>query len=187
MDFASARSLKTNKSYNIGVVYEDKTSAGLGHDYFSIMLNSIRNELNLNGYDFTFISTLIGENEISYLNHARYRNCDGVVVVSADFEKENVIELIQSEIPVVTIDHIFENVTAILSDNVEGLSEIIRYAYTNGHKKIAFIHGEDTEVTRLRLQGFKEESNKLGIEWKEEYIRQAMYHLPQPAGMCTRE
>ena len=37
---ASARLLKTNKSYNIGVLFVDDTSSGLGHEYFSSILNS---------------------------------------------------------------------------------------------------------------------------------------------------
>jgi len=184
---SSARSLKTNKSYNIGIVYEDKTSAGLGHDYFSIMLNSIRNELQANGFDFTFITTSIGEEDISYLNHAKYRNCDGVIIVTADFENKSIIDLVQSDIPVVTIDHVFENTSAILSDNEDGLASIVQYLYKKGHRKIAFIHGEDTEVTRLRLQAFDDTCKLLGIQKEKRYIKEAVYHLPQQAGQRTRE
>ena len=56
--------------------------------------------------------------------------------------------------PVVTIDHVFNNRMAVLSDNVNGLSALVRYAYANGHRRIAFIHGERTAVTENRLAGF---------------------------------
>ena len=184
---SAARNLKTNRSYNIGVVYVDKARAGLGHDYFSIMLNSIRDELALSGYDFTFVSNNIGEASVSFLNHARYRRCDGVIVVTADFNEEEVIELVKSEIPVVTIDHIFNNRTAILSDNEEGLASIVRYVHSKGHQKIAFIHGEDTTVTNHRLGGFYKTCEELGIEVKKEYIKEALYHFPKNAGLRTRE
>ena len=184
---SSAQNLKTNRSYNIGVVYEDKTRAGLGHDYFSIMLSSIRDELTANGYDFTFITKIIGDRNISYLNHARYRRCDGVIVVTADFNDEEIIELVKSEIPVVTIDHIFNNRSAVLSDNDEGLETIVRFIHKKGHRKIAFIHGEITSVTEQRLAGFYKACEELGIETDPRYIKEAQYHFPKQAGLMTRD
>jgi len=184
---SSARILKTNKSYNIGVVYEDKTRAGLGHDYFSTMLNSIRDELKQSGYDFTFVSNNMGESRVSFLNHARYRRCDGVIVVTADFNNEQIIELVKSEIPVVTIDHIFNNRSAVLSDNEDGLAAIVRYVHEKGHTKIAYIHGEDTTVTNHRLGSFYNACEELGIEVNKKYIKEAKYHIPKDAGLMTRE
>ena len=184
---SSARNLKTNKSYNIGVIFVDKTRAGLGHDYFSIMLNSIRDELTLSGYDFTFITHMIGESNISYLNHARYRRCDGVIVVTADFNDPEIVEIVKSEIPVVTIDHIFNNRTAILSDNEDGLGTIVNHLYELGHRKIAFIHGEDTTVTSQRLASFYNKCDELKIEVDKKYIKEALYHFPKQAGLMTRE
>lgn len=184
---SSARILKTNKSYSIGVIFVDKTRAGLGHDYFSTMLNSIRDELTLSGYDFTFITNHIGDSNISYLNHARYRRCDGVIVVTADFNDEEIVEIVKSEVPVVTIDHIFNNRSSVLSDNEEGLSAIVKYIYEKGHRKIAFIHGEDTTVTNQRLGAFYKTCEELGIEVNKDYIKEAYYHLPRQAGLMTRE
>ena len=184
---SSARILKTNRSYNIGVVYEDKMSAGLSHDYFSLMLNSIRDELSLSGYDFTFVSNNLGESEVSFLNHARYRRCDGVIVVTADFNDEQIVELVKSEIPVVTIDHIFNNRSAVLSDNEAGLEAIVNYIYEKGHRKIAFIHGEDTTVTSQRLGAFYKTCEDLGIEVNKDFIKEALYHYPKQAGQRTRE
>ena len=184
---SSAQNLKTNRSYNIGVVYEDKTRAGLGHEYFSIMLTSIRDELKKYGYDFTFVSNNIGDRDVSFLNHARYRRCDGVIVVTADFNEPQIVELVKSEIPVVTIDHIFNNRTAVLSDNEDGLEAIVKYVHSKGHRKIAFIHGEITTVTDQRLGAFYRTCYDLGIEVNKEYIKEALYHLPQKAGQRTRE
>src|SRR5690606_7731881 len=184
---SSARILKTNRSYNIGVVYEDKARAGLGHDYFSSMLNSIRDELGLSGYDITFISNLVGETKHSPLSHARYRRCDGVIIVVAEFENPEILELVNSDIPVVAIDHIYENRPAIMSDNHVGLYQMVKHAYRKGHRKIAFIHGEDTTVTRERIQAFIRACNELNLEIPRDYIKAAKYHLPKFSGLATRE
>ena len=39
---SAARALKTNRTYNLGVLYEDPQHSGLGHEYFSRILESFR-------------------------------------------------------------------------------------------------------------------------------------------------
>ena len=151
---AAARALKTNRSYNLGVLFVDKTSSGLQHEYFSGILNSLKVEAESLGYDITFISKDIGKFSMDYYEHAKYRNCDGVVIASVDFTDPDVIKLVDSEIPTVTLDHVFDNTTAILSDNIGGPVDIVKYVYGKGHRKIAFIHGEQTSVTQKRLASF---------------------------------
>lgn len=184
---SNARGLKTNRSYNIGVVYIDKAEAGLKHEYFSTMLSSIQESLRIKGYDLTFISNVVGPAKHTLLSHARYRRCDGVIIVTADFEDPQVIELIESDMKVVTIDHVFPNQTAIMSDNDVGLGAIVDYVYSMGHRKIAFIHGEMTQVTIDRLKSFHEACKRLGIYVPKEYIIQANYHLPKQSGRATRK
>ena len=53
-----------------------------------------------------------------------------------------------------TIDHVFNNRAAVVSDNVRGMEELVRYVHSKGHRRIAFIHGERTSVTENRLTGF---------------------------------
>lgn len=72
---------------------------------------------------------------MSYLEHCRYRNVDGVVIANVDFTKEEVVELVESDIPVVTIDHVFNNCLAVVSDNIKGIRELTEYVISMGHKK----------------------------------------------------
>ena len=39
---AAARALKTNRSYNIGVLFEEEAGSGLTHEYFSGVLNGLK-------------------------------------------------------------------------------------------------------------------------------------------------
>ena len=52
----SARALKTNKSYNIGVLYKDDAGSGLTHDYFAWILENFKVTAENNGYDITFLN-----------------------------------------------------------------------------------------------------------------------------------
>lgn len=184
---AAARALRTNHSYNIGVLFVDGTRSGLTHEYFSSVLDSLKNEAERQGYDVTFISRNIGETSMSYLEHCKYRNCDGVVIASVDFHDPSISELVKSNIPVVTIDYVFDNCGAIVSDNVQSMRELVRYVHGKGHRKIAFIHGEDTAVTRFRLASFHKTCEELGISIPDEYIRKGGYHEPRVSGLETRE
>ena len=184
---AAARSLKTKRTNNLGVLFVDKTCSGLTHEYFSAVLESFKVEAERLGYDITFISRNIGSASMSYYEHCKYRGCDGVVIASVDFGDEMVIELVKSEIPTVTIDHVFNGRTAILSDNVQGIRDLVEYVYQCGHRRIAYIHGEDTSVTQKRLASFYRTCAELSIEVPNEYVKDALYHDPKSSGLATRE
>ena len=94
---AAARLLKTSISHNIGVLFVDDTMSGLTHEYFSYILNSVKEEAEISGYDITFISQKLGKRKMSFLQHCLYRNCDGVVIASVNFDSKAVHELINSE------------------------------------------------------------------------------------------
>lgn len=184
---ASARLLKTNKSYNIGVLFVDETNTGLEHEYFSSMLNSIKSESEKNGYDITFITHHFGQNYLTFYEHAKYRNVDGVIIASVDFKDPEVVQLVDSDIPTVTIDYDFNDKSSVVSDNVQGVKDIVEYLYKMGHRKIAFITGDDTSVTQKRVTSFYRTCADLEIEVRDDYIKKGRYHLPKISGTATRE
>ena len=181
---SAARALKTNRTYNIGVLFVDERSSGLAHEYFSSMLDSLKVEAEANGYDITFINRNVGRRPTTYLQHCRYRGVDGAIIASVDFQDLQVLELIHSSLPVVTIDHIFDGRISVVSDNMVGTDVLVRYAYRKGHRRIAFIHGEMTAVTRNRLAGFYRTCDELGINVPDQYVREGVYHDPE---RCAEE
>lgn len=187
MTNSAARALKTNRTYNLGVLFVDERQSGLSHEYFSAVLESFKVEAENHGYDITFINHNVGGKHTSYLQHCLYRGVDGVVIACVDFHDPQVMELVNSRVPVVTIDHVFNNRMAVLSDNVAGMDELVRYVYSKGHRRIALIHGEPTSVTENRLTSFHRTCGDLGLEIGEEYIRQSNFHDPQSCMAITRE
>ena len=173
---ASARVLKTNRTYNIGVLFVDSMAAGLAHEYFSEILESFKKAAEENGYDITFINNRFAGMESTYLMHCKYRNFDGVVVISADFKDPQILELVDSDVPVVTVDYSYNNCSSVISDNTKGLRELVKYAFARGHRKIAFIHGEMTDVTKKRMMGFYSACKELGIPENDEWVLEGKYH-----------
>lgn len=187
MTNSAARALKTNRTYNLGVLFVDERRSGLAHEYFSTMLESFKVEAEAHGYDITFINHNVGGRHNSYLHHCLYRGVDGVIIACVDFNDPEVRELVESNIPLVTIDRVFDNRLAVLSDNVGGVSALVRHVYSKGHRKIAFLHGERTSVTNNRLIGFHRTCEELGLEIPEEYIIECVYHDPDRCAEATRQ
>ena len=189
MTNAAARALKTNRTYNIGVLFVDTQQGGLAlaHDFFSSVLDGIRQEAERNGYDITFISSNFGKRGGTYLQHCRYRGVDGVVIASADFNDPLILELVDSDLPVVTIDHMFNGHISVMSDNVNGMDALVRYVAERGHRKFALIHGERTSVTASRLAGFYRACEEYGIILREDMILEGSFHDPQKCCELTRK
>lgn len=183
---SSARALKTKRTYNLGVLFVDEARSGLTHDYFANVLDSFKRFAESHGYDITFINSQ-PRNSMTYLEHSRYRGMDGVCIACVNFSNKDVLDLIQSDLPVVTIDHVFDNRISIVSDNIGGMRDLVEYVVNNGHKKIAYIHGDDTAVTRNRIASFINSLNRLGISSSDDYVIASAYRNPEMAYKCTKE
>jgi DNA-binding LacI/PurR family transcriptional regulator len=182
-----ARALKTNKSYNVGVLFSDDTQSGLSHEYFAAILESFKVSVEKKGYDVTFINNNIGDKKVSYIEHCKYRSVDGVFIACQDFDAIDVIQLANSDIPVVTIDHKFNSKSAVFSDNVSGIRELVNYIYSMGHRKIALIHGQYTSVTQNRLISFYRTLEEYGVSIHDEYVREGSFHEPKVTANITRK
>ena len=162
---SSARALKTKRSYNLGVLFVDEAMSGLTHDYFNHVLESFKRTAESKGYDITFTSGNLSGQRLNYYEHCRYRGVDGVVIACINFFTEEVQRLVQSEIPVVTIDHVFDGRIAVVSNNIQGMEDLVSYILKRGHRKIAYIHGEE-KIPPLReadSEVFTELSRKNGL------------------------
>lgn len=184
---AAAQALKTNRSNNIGVLFVDEANSGLTHDYFSHVLDSFKKKAEQEGFDITFINgNKSRTGNMTYLSHAIYRGFDGVVIACVEFSDPQVDELIKSSIPVVTIDHSFYNRISIVSDNIKGIRELATYAYEQGHRRIAYVHGEEnTAVTQSRMASFYKTMQELGVDIPDEYIISCPYRNTERACEAT--
>lgn len=180
---AAARTLKTSRSNNIGILYEDR----LDHEYFSSLLTALRREAETRGYDLTIISRDDSGSSDNYYEHARKRNVDGVIVIQADFDSAGVIRLATSTIPSVIIDHMYSGCDCVGSDNRASIEQLVRYAFSLGHRRIAFVAGQLGAVGRERLAGYYKVCAELGIRVPESYVREGGFHDPALCVKIIRE
>ena len=181
------RYARQQKEYQIGVLFSTLYYQGLKNEYFAHILSAFRAEATKAGYDITFIEHNVGRKAMSYLEHTRNRNFDGVCIVCADFSQPEVLELVNSEYPVVTIDHTFHEAISILSDNAAGMKLLAEYIISMGHRRIAYIHGTHSAVTHNRLVSFHSCMAEHNIEVPKEYLREGEYRNADTAEQLTME
>ena len=68
---SQARALKTNRTYNLGVMYLDEAGSGLTHEFFAKVLDSFKTTAEAAGYDITFINRDVGKQKMSTYEHCK--------------------------------------------------------------------------------------------------------------------
>lgn len=184
----SARSLKTNKSHLVGVLFSEGVGIGLEHQFFSVVLESFRKRIGAQGYDTIFINNSIGNQNIGYLEHCKYRNIDGLFIITALENDMNYPELLASDLKVVTTDIQLDHTPSVMSDNRDGSRLAVEYLYNHGHRKIGHLSGPlDTISAQERYEGYKIVMNNIGLGFDENLVIVANMYKYQDAYEATLE
>lgn len=162
----AAKTLATKKSNLIGVIFEDnKMLSGFQHPLFGGVLNRFREAVEAAGYDLVFLSRTAS---ISYLNHARLRSVDGIVIINPNMEdSKNIEDLSTSGIPCISTNDYFPNICTVITDNYKGGYEGTEYLISQGHTKIAFLAGPISTSSAASLErytGYKDCLKAHGIK-----------------------
>ncbi len=185
---SQAKALKTSKTNTIGIIYSNKLGNGLNHNYFSSVIESFKETAEGKGYDIIFISSHKTDmRKMTYYEHCKYRNVDGVLIACIDFYDSEITALLRSELPVVTLDFFSKKDYSVYSDSRQGIRNIIEYVYEMGHRKIGYIYGDSSQVTTVRLDTYVETLKQLGLTVEFDYVRQGRYNDIQHTRKLTKE
>lgn len=184
----TAQSLKTNHSFLVGVVFSENVGIGLDHHFFSVLLEHFRYYMGNYGYDTIFINNTLGNKNLGYLDHCKYRNVDGAFIITALPDDINMSKLLESKIKCVTTDMLVDNIPYVMSNNFEGAKMAVEYFLNNGHTKIAHIAGPlNTMSAEERLNGYKAGLKQAGIDYNDQYVVQSKWYKFDDAYKATIE
>ncbi len=184
----SARLLKTTKSWTIGIIYEGNAKLGLYHPFYSRILEFFRKEVESNGYDLLFLSQYFGAIKLSYLEHAKMKGVDGILVLCGPMNDPRFTEIFQSNLPTVVIDHVSPDTTTITSQTQESFIEAIRQIKALGHRDIAYIHGPtNSYIGGLRMRDFKYAMNYSKINIREDLMIHSDFYTNDDGHIATRK
>lgn len=176
---ANAQSLRTNKSFLVGLFFKDHQDSGVKHPFFRGIISGLEERLLENNYDMILFSAN-WEDQFSYLEKCQFRNVDGAILMGVPKDDPKLSELLNAKIPSVFIDLDISDDKAsyIISDNEKGAREAVRHLAELGHKKIAVIEGEEITIpTQKRLKGYKAEMKAQNLEVKDEWIIQGRFSV----------
>ena len=123
----SARSLVTQKSYTIGIIFESVTGVGLEHPLFSKILESFKNVVEASGYDIMFLSKNMGNHGGSYLQHSKSKQVEAIFVLCGEFDNPEMQDLYSSDMPILVIDFGYAGVKNVASNNKSGVRQAVKY------------------------------------------------------------
>ena len=157
---SQARALKTNRTYNLGVMFNEEPGKGLSQEFFARIISNFKRSCEKSGYDITFVNKGFGKQKMSTYDHCKYRNVDGIMLTST---------------------------TAIMSSNEIGVEKLVDFVTGKGHIKIAYIKGSKAAVTERRLAGFYKACKSRGIKINPSWMLSADYHNPALAYVVTKD
>jgi LacI family transcriptional regulator/LacI family purine nucleotide synthesis repressor len=176
---ANAQSLRTNKSFLVGLFFKDHQDSGVKHPFFRGIISGLEERLLENNYDMILFSAN-WEDQFSYLEKCQFRNVDGAILMGMPKDDSKLPELLNAKIPSVFIDLDISDDKAsyIISDNEEGARKAVRHLVELGHKKIAIIEGEQITIpTQKRLAGYKAELKAQNLKVRDEWIIQGRFSV----------
>lgn len=170
-----ARALATARSQTVGVVVHD-----VSDPYFGEIIKGL--EDTLQGVDYSlFVASSDRQpaKEVSYVRAFHAHQVDAIVFAASGLTDPDYRSQMSAAVGrfrsrggvvVVLSDHILEE-PGIRLDNRVGVMSMVEYLYGRGHRRIGYITGpSDLEVSRVRLEGFREGLRKFRLPVGDEQI-----------------
>ena len=163
---AAAKSLMSNESKIIGVVFSD-----ISNTFFTEIYMGIEFVLAENNYEVSLANT--GESIIKQekvLKAMLSRGVDGLIIAPTNKESETLNFIVDSEIPVVFLDRYgaHPDIDIIQINNKLSAYDATSHLISDGHKRIGIVIGlENVTTTHQRLEGYKQALDENGIPFEK--------------------
>jgi len=161
-----ARSLKTNRSFTIGVLIPDLTDP-----LFPPVIRGIEDTLEAYGYTAILANSDNDQaHERSSFEAMRARKVDGFILATAHRSDELVDECVGEGIPLVLINREVDNhsVPSVVNDDAAGLRLAVEHVVELGHRVIGHVAGPQSLSTGFsRYTGFMSAMRGCGLKVPE--------------------
>jgi LacI family transcriptional regulator len=165
-----ARGLKTGRSYTVGVLVPD-----IQNPLFPPIIRGIERGLGKAGYTPLIANTENDpERERVDFEALLARQVDGFITATASRGHELLDEMTRRGVPLVLVNRGVEDrsLPSATVDDRRGVRLAVEHLVGLGHRRIAYISGPQGFLTGyLRLQGFAETLDRLGLPFEPALIR----------------
>lgn len=169
---AAARAMRTNVSRTVGLLIPD-----LSCPIFIRVAVGAEEVLSDDGYMlFAFSSNRQSNREVAFLQSARQRQMDGIIVSIADETAEDTVrELRLMGVPVVVIDReVAVDADFVLNEHFDAMETLMENLISLGHRRIGLVcASENIRPGRERVRAYRHALSRAGLEIDESLIRAA--------------
>lgn len=180
-----ARSLKTQRTHTIGLIVSD-----ISNPFFSSLVRGVEDAAAENGYSVIIANTDEDlAKERLYLKVLRERRIDGLIIAPTGKEVKDLKLLSEQGIPFIFVDRKIDNIEAdaVLSENVEGAYQAVRYLIKRGHRRIGVVLGlKGVSTSEERFMGYKKALGEFKTPEEEELIVRGNFRVEGGVKACRK-
>ncbi len=166
---AIARSLRSRKTHNIGMIVPD-----ISYPFLAQVARGVENAGFELGYNVILCDSDGDlEMEAHYIALLKEKKVDGIIFVAAGESSSHVQALIEQGMPVVVCDRELPEVKVdtVIADNVGSGHQATEYLITLGHSRIGCIAGpQELEISSKRVEGYRRALEQHGLPLGEELL-----------------
>ncbi len=156
-----ARALANGQSEFVGIIIPN-----IYLDYYAEVLNQLLGTFEKHGYKFlVFLGDKNKEIEKEYIEELLAFNIEGLIELSHSIPSK---ELVEYNIPVITIEREDENINSINSDNYEGAVMATQHLINNGCDMLIHVNTiiPPNAPARKRIEGFEDTCIQNKVQFK---------------------
>lgn len=174
-----AKSLATQKSNLIGLIYTGDVQAKINHPVFNEVVNVFKERIGRLGYDILMFSNSKSPKEHqSYLARCKHYQVDGCLIISGNQAAKEIHELDQSEVPCAGIDIKLTGLFSsyVMTDNEQVSTKVVEYFHSKNISQIAFIGGpKGSMISDVRRNAFIKKMNHFNMNIKPDWLQYGNY------------
>jgi LacI family transcriptional regulator len=166
-----ARSLKTNKTFTIGLIVSN-----IGNTFSSTLARIIEDEAYKNDYTVLFGSSDEStEKSVRLMEVLLNHSVDGLIIAPSEEAESQILYLQENDVPFVLIDrylpHVKTNYVAI--DNYKSAYGLVKHLIDNGNKRIGIITFKSSLINLMeRKRGYTSAMKESKLTSKKSWIRE---------------
>lgn len=182
----TARNLVMKRSNMVGVLLFSDKVLGLRHELFAEILNAFRTVMEETNYEIVLISEKATQWDGSFLTHCRALRLDGLFCLCCEYTKKAVRDLFESNLPIVGFESPYGERSSVASKNFESGKRLTEFLIGLGHRRIAFLAGKDTDITRERIAGYRAALAEHSIPFDDALLIRTNYFSADNGENATR-
>lgn len=164
-----AYSLKTNRSYTVGVLIPDLTNP-----IFPPIIRGVEHSLGRENYTAILADTASRlEEERIILERLKSRAIDGLILATAQRDDDIIRDCHAAGIHLVLVNRTTAdmNVSSVINDDENGIRQAVEHVYNLGHRRIAHIAGpQNLSTGYARYHAYLASMQEKGLEVEQDMI-----------------